>query len=253
MVSYSYKIAFLQAKKFKEIIIMAQIKDGKLIFKVATYNVAALGYCDHDPSVIGRDIAESEADIVGLQEIDMFLRRSGEINMAAEIAEAAGYPYYRFIRAIDYQGGQYGTTILSKYPIRKLELINLASTNEKRSLGRFVIDILGCEINFFNTHLSYIEPELLDHIDQVARILEGYESYVITADYNTCNFGLLEAFHGHRMANNAENELYSFPSTKAGIDNIIMTEDFDYSDPYLGPEGHSDHRMLVATLTKAVD
>ena len=231
---------------------MAQIKDGKLIFKVATYNIEAWQACLGNTDVIGQDIAESGADIVGLQEVDMFLRRSGEKNMAAEIATVAGYPYYRFIRAIDYQGGQYGTAILSKHPIRKLELINLASTNEKRSVGRFVIDVLGEQINFFNTHLSFVEDELLDHIDQVAKILEDYESYIITADFNTCNFKLLEAFHGHRMANNAENELFSFPSTKAGIDNIIMTEDFDYSEPYLGPMEHSDHRMLVATLCKDI-
>lgn len=231
---------------------MAEIKNGKLILKVATYNVEAWQDCIENTDVIGQDIAESGADIVGLQEIDMFLPRSGEKNMIAEIAAVAGYPYHRFIRAIDYKGGQYGTAILSKHPIKKLELINLASTNEKRSLGRFVIDVLGVQVNFFNTHLSYIEPELLDHIDQVAKILENYESYIITADFNTNNFKLLEAFHGHRMANNAENELYSFPASKAGIDNIIMTEDFDYSDPYLGPEGHSDHRMLVATLTKKV-
>lgn len=229
---------------------MAEIKNGKLIFKVATYNVEAWQDCLDNTDVIGQDIAETGADIVGLQEVDMFARRSGEKNMAAEIARVAGYPYYRFIRAIDYQGGQYGTAILSKYPIKKLELVNLASTNEKRSLGRFVIDVEGVEINYFNTHLSYVEAELLDHIDQVARILDNYESYIITADFNTCNFKLLEAFHGHRMANNSENHLFSFPASKAGIDNIIMTEDFECSDPYLGPEGHSDHRMLVATLTK---
>lgn len=229
---------------------MAEIKNGKLILKVATYNIEAWQECLDNTDLIGQDIAESGADIVGLQEVDMFARRSGEKNMAAEIAATAGYPYYRFIRAIDLQGGQYGTAILSKHPIQKLELIPLDSTNEKRSVGRFVIDVLGEKINYFNTHLSYVEDELLSHIDQVAKILENYPSYVITADFNTCNFKLLEAFHGHRMANNADNELYSFPATRAGIDNIIMTEDFEYSDPYLGPEGHSDHRMLVATLTK---
>ena len=229
---------------------MAEIRDGKLIFKVATYNIAAEGYCLDKPWVIGEDIAETGADIVGIQEVDMFARRSGEKDMIAEIAADAGYPYYRFIRAIDHQGGQYGTAILSKHPIKKLELINLESTNEKRSVGRFVIDVLGEQINFFNTHLSYVEDELLSHIDQVAKILDGYESYIITADFNTCNFKLLEAFHGHRMVNNAEHELYSFYPTKAGIDNIIMTEDFDYSDPYLGTAEHSDHCMLVATITK---
>ena len=229
---------------------MAEIKNGKLTFKVATYNIEAWHECLDNTDILAEGIAETGADIVGLQEVDMFLRRSGCKNMAEEIARVAGYPHYRFVRALDYQGGQYGTAILSKHPIEKMEVINLESTNEKRSVGRFVINVEGEKINYFNTHISYLEPEIYSHIDQLAKILEGYESYIITADFNTCNFKLLEAFHGHRMANNAENELYTFPESNAGIDNIIMTEDFEYSDPYLGPLGHSDHRMLVATITK---
>jgi endonuclease/exonuclease/phosphatase family metal-dependent hydrolase len=229
---------------------MAEIKNGKLVFKVASYNVEAWQECLANTDVLAEGIAETGADIVGLQEIDMFLKRSGYKNMAEEIARVAGYPHYRFVRAIDHQGGQYGTAILSKYPIEKMEVTNLESTNEKRSLGRFVINVEGERINYLNTHISYLEPEIYSHIDQLAKILEGYESYVITGDFNTCNFKLLEVFHGHRMVNNAENELFSFPATKAGIDNIIMTEDFEYSDPCLGPEGHSDHRMITAVLSK---
>jgi endonuclease/exonuclease/phosphatase family metal-dependent hydrolase len=225
---------------------MAEIREGKLIFKVATYNIAALYYCKNDPEVIGRDIAETGADIVGLQEVDMFARRSGERNMAEDIAAAAGYPYYRFVRAIDLQGGQYGTAILSKHPIEKMEVIGLDSTDENRAVGRFVINLLGERINYFNTHLTCVAAEGPLHIARVSEILRGYDSYLITGDFNTNNFELFNAFHGHRLTVNAENIFPRF----AGIDNIIMTEDFEYSDSYPGPEDHSDHRMLVATITK---
>ena len=231
---------------------MAEIRNGKLIFKVATYNIAAQRYCLDDTDAIGRDLAESGADIVGLQEVDMFTKRTGERDMLSEIAAVAGYPHRRFIRAIDYKGGQYGTAILSKYPIDELEVINLDSTSEKRSVGRFVINILGVKLNYFNTHVSYIRNELLSHLDQLSEILKKYDSYVITADFNTNDFGLFDVFHGHRLANNSENELFSYPATKAGIDNIIMTEDFDYSSPELGTSEHSDHRMLTAILTKNI-
>ena len=229
---------------------MAEIKNGKLIFKVATYNIAAQRYCLDDTDAIARDIAESGADIVGLQEVDMFTKRTGERDMLAEIAAVAGYPHRRFIRAIDYKGGQYGTAILSKHPIEELEVIDLKSTNEKRSVGRFVINVLGERINYFNTHISYVRDELLSHLDQLAAILEKYDSYVITADFNTNDFKLFDVLHGHRMANNAENELYSYQPSMTGIDNIIMTDDFDYSEPMLGTTEHSDHRMLTALLTK---
>ena len=68
---------------------MAEIKNGKLIFKVATYNIAAQRYCLDDTDAIGRDIAETGADIVGLQEVDMFTKRTGERDMLAEIAPLA--------------------------------------------------------------------------------------------------------------------------------------------------------------------
>lgn len=231
---------------------MAQIKDGKLIFKVATYNLAAEHYCKDHPELLAFDIRDSGADIVGLQEVDLFTRRTGERDMLAELAEKAGYPHRRFVRAIDFQGGQYGTAILSKHPIEEMELRNLDSTNEKRSIGRFKIDVLGEKINYFNTHLSYVPDELLSHLDQVAKILDNYESYIITADFNTNNFSLFNIFHGHRLANNAENELLSYHPSGAGIDNIIMTEDFDYSEPRLGTKEHSDHCMLSAVIVKEV-
>ena len=225
---------------------MAEIRDGKLIFKVATYNIAAQYYCPNDPDVIGRDIANTDADIVGLQEVDMFMKRTGERDMLAEIAAVAGYPHRRFIRALEYKGGHYGTAILSKHPIEDLEIIPLPSFDENRSVGRFVINLLGERINYFNTHLTCVPEEVPSHIELVAKILDKYNSYVITGDFNNNNFERFDAFHGHRLAINAENNFPDF----AGIDNIIMTEDFDYSDRYLGPEDHSDHRMLVATLTK---
>ena len=190
-------------------------EEVKMKLRIGSYNIKHAADAGLNLKTIAKVITDANLDIVGIQEVDLRTKRSNGMDQPRMLSEYADMPYYVFVRGIDYQGGQYGTAILSKHPIRKLELINLASTNEKRSVGRFVIDVLGEQINFFNTHLSYVEAELLDHIDQVAKILENYESYIITADFNTCNFKLLEAFHGHRMANNAENELFSFPSTKA--------------------------------------
>ena len=237
MVSLSYKFYVRTETN------MAEIKNGRLTFKMATYNIAAQSLCLDDPDSIARDIADADADIVGLQEVDMFMSRSGERDMLAEIAAAAAYPHYRFIRAIDYKGGQYGTAILSKHPIEQLEVIDLDSASENRSLGRFVINVLGERINYFNTHLSCVEEERLSNLKIMAAVLDGYESYVITADFNTNKKVLINAFPAHRLVNPIDD----------GIDNIIMTEDFDFSSPGLAEAVHSDHGMLTALITKSLN
>ena len=235
---------------------MATVENGKLKLKIASYNIAGGSY-NKDLSAIAQDIIDCDADIVGIQEVDMFANRSGNIDMLGIIAEKAGFEHKLFVRAIDIKGGEYGTSIISKYPIVESEIIPLKSYEggprkiEDRSVGKTVIDVLGHKVNFLNTHLSFeFDEAIIYHFDQVAELLAPIDSYIITADYNTNNFSLFDRFHGHRLANNSEKELLSFPS--GGIDNIVMTEDWEYSDVAIGPEGHSDHRMLYATLTKSI-
>ena len=177
--------------------------------------------------------------------------------MLGIIAEKAGFEYKLFVHAIDIKGGEYGTSIISKYPIVSSEIIPLKSYEggpkkiEDRSVGKTVIDVLGHKVNFLNTHLAYEFTEaIIYHFDQVAEIVNEIDSYIITADYNTRQFHYFDCFKGTRKANNSEKEVFSFPS--GGIDNIVMTEDWEYSDVCLGPEGHSDHRMLYATLEKKI-
>lgn len=235
---------------------MAKIENGKLTLKIASYNIAGGSY-DKDLSNIAADIVNCGADIVGIQEVDMFANRSGNIDMLGIIAEKAGFEHKLFVHAIDIKGGEYGTSIISKYPIVSSEIIPLKSYEggpkkiEDRSVGKTVIDVLGHKINFLNTHLAFEFTEaILYHFDQVAEIVNGIDSYIITADYNTRQFHYFDRFKGTRKVNNSENEVFSFPS--GGIDNIVMTEDWEYSDVCLGPEGHSDHRMLYATLEKKI-
>ena len=239
---------------------MAKIENGKLTLKIASYNLAG-GNFDKDFSNIAKDIIDCGADIVGLQEVDMLADRSGNIDQLAMLAEKAGFEYKLFVKAINIRGGEYGTAIISKYPIVSSKILPLKSYEggprkmEDRSIGITEIDVLGEKINFLNTHLSFEFSEaIVYHFDQVAEILENYSSYIITADYNTNNFTLFEKFHDSRTVNNAECEIPSFPTSSGGIgiDNIVMTKDFSWRDADLGPVGHSDHRMLYATLEKVI-
>ena len=100
---------------------------------------------------------------------------------------------------------------------------------------------MGVEIIY--SFAQYVEEERLSNLKIMAAVLDGYESYVITADFNTNKKVLINAFPAHRLVNPIDD----------GIDNIIMTEDFDFSSPGLAEAVHSDHGMLTALITKSLN
>src|SRR5699024_7721854 len=68
-----------------------------------------------DLKAIARVINDSDADLVSLQEVDMNVPRSGNIDQAKELAELTNRHFY-FAKGIDLDGGEYGVAILSKSP-----------------------------------------------------------------------------------------------------------------------------------------
>lgn len=114
--------------------------------RVMTYNIhhcnppAQRGVIDID--AIARIIAASGADVVFLQEVDVNTGRSGKGNQAEEIAKRSGLGYFRFYKAIDFSGGEYGGAIVSRFPLSE-ELLHRLPTQdgeEQRIMGSAVIE-----------------------------------------------------------------------------------------------------------------
>ena len=61
-------------------------------------------------------VKASHADIVLLQEVDNGTRRSGRVDQLSRLRSLTGF-HGRFGKAIDYDGGEYGLGILSRWPI----------------------------------------------------------------------------------------------------------------------------------------
>ena len=78
---------------------------------------------------IAQLIAETDADIVVLNEVDFRCTWSGHQNQAAAIAQAAGYPYWVEQRNLDlqflYGSWKFGNAILSRVPIVAAEPLDL--------------------------------------------------------------------------------------------------------------------------------
>lgn len=135
---------------------------GGATLKVMTYNIhhanppskAREGLIDVD--AIAAVIKTQNPDLVGLQELDHNTKRSGNIDEAALIGQKTGM-HYQFFRAIDYNGGEYGLAILSRYPILTSGKIDLPQVikGEARILAYITINIPGKgKITFADTHLD---------------------------------------------------------------------------------------------------
>ena len=221
-----------------------------LTLRVGTYNIKNGGKgVSYKMSVLAEDIISCNLDIVGLQEVDINTTRSGKINGLKLLAEAAGYEYYSFAKAINYQGGQYGTAVLSRYPISSFEVTSLAVTDgmEKRSVGHAVIDVNGKSIDFYNTHLSYEDKDVRSsQFTKLSEMVKNSTTFILTADFNTSEDSDFAKFENSIRVNNKEFMTYS---NKSPIDDIILCNKWSVISKEMKNIGsHSDHNLFWAEI-----
>ncbi|MAG88424.1 MAG: hypothetical protein CMB97_13865 [Flavobacteriaceae bacterium] len=169
-------------------------KDIKTEIKVLSYNI----HHSNPPSqpdiinleAIAEVLKQSEADVVGLQEVDVYTERSGEqLHMARAIAEMAGFKYWYFSKSIDFQGGAYGTAILSKFPISDTITYTLPNPEnaEPRSLSVATLHLKdSVKLRFGNTHLDYTnETNNLAQVKAIRNYLSRNDTpTILTGDFN---------------------------------------------------------------------
>ncbi|MEO8111601.1 MAG: endonuclease/exonuclease/phosphatase family protein [Ginsengibacter sp.] len=172
--------------------------DTSSILRVLTYNIhhasppSKPGLIDID--AIANVITKQQPDLIALQEVDVNTSRSGKtINEAAEIAKKTGMEHYFFAKAIDYDGGEYGVAILSKFPLEQ-KMINKLPTEEStggehRILATTVVQLPnGKKIIFACTHLDAQKKDT-NRILQINKIIEliraaSAQPIIIAGDFN---------------------------------------------------------------------
>ncbi len=199
---------------------------------------------------IAEAIREISPDIIGLEEVDVNCERSGYVDEPAELARLAGYSYYAFSKATSLGDGEYGTAILSRYPIDSFDIISLESGNgEDRSLGHAVVFVDGLKVDAFVTHLSYQSSSLrITQMETIAGQLAGCEHYVIMGDFNS--FNLEEIFHlgGDYYVNRPDRSYITFRRWDMAIDNIVVSKSFTELSSGVSEKEGSDHKLLYAAF-----
>lgn len=220
---------------------------------IATYNIRHGADAAYDFSVLAKDLLTVGADIVGIQEMDIGTQRVGGVNSLELLCEGTPYKYSYFVKAMDYNGGEYGTAILSRFPIIEARTLALESScYEPRALGYAKIDVDGEPLNFLNTHIEHKSDEQRGiQFAQINEFLKGLDGFVLTGDFNTDNFSEFDVIEGKNLVNNSKSYFPTFPAHKRAIDNIVVSDGFSYSDAAMAETGHSDHHMLYAVVRRA--
>jgi endonuclease/exonuclease/phosphatase family metal-dependent hydrolase len=161
---------FLLLVLLTPVLVARTVAAKEIPLRIMTYNILH----SSPPSGGGRIDLEATAkvinaekpDLVALQEVDVNTTRSGKgINQAQELAKLTGMHYF-FSKAIDFQGGEYGVAVLSRYPILETVRYDLPVLpeigGEPRTIAGITVQLPGNKkILFASTHLDLHEKNRL--------------------------------------------------------------------------------------------
>ncbi len=225
-------------------------EEPEVVVTVATFNIANGRECSHDFGVLAKDIVDSGADIVGLQEVDQNTKRNNYQDTMKILSQKTGMQYYAYAKALDHQGGEYGNGILSKYPILSYEVIDLPkSTNpvqneEKRVVLHAVIDVEGTETDFFVTHLE--QNPSYSQMVEINKHTKDSNCFMVLGDFNrTPDSGIFGNIKNSYVVNTAKDLISCTTVDGHDFDNIVLYEEMVTRNTRVIKTGHSDHYMLL--------
>ncbi|MFG1910733.1 endonuclease/exonuclease/phosphatase family protein [Kribbella sp. NPDC048928] len=175
----------------------AHAKTEATTVKTLTFNIHHGAGVDGvlDLERVAKTIEASGAGVVGLQEVDKYFdARSNWENQPAWLAARLKMSYV-FAANLDWDPAepgkprrQYGTLVLSKYPIvdSRNTLLPLHAGSEQRGLLETLIDVAGTPLRFADTHLTTInDGERIEQVNAIVALLkDAPEATLLVGDLN---------------------------------------------------------------------
>lgn len=199
--------------------------------KVLSYNIHHGANMKNviDLPAIAAVINAEKPDLVALQEVDSATGRSGKVDQLQELARLTGM-YGYFGRSMNYDGGGYGTGILSRYPIKEAATLQMpvGEGKEPRATSMIVTNIPGTKgVRFASTHLD-VEREDTWRIQEAELLCQHFKTstlpVIIAGDFNALPDSKPIAAFRQLFTDLSADSGPSFPSEKPGIKlDYIMT------------------------------
>ncbi len=234
--------------------------DTKPTLRVLSYNIHHGEGLDKlvDLNRIASVIRNADPDIVALQEVDRNTKRTGHVDQASELARLTGM-YSTFAKAIDFEGGEYGQTILSRFPLTNVETTKLANRDnrEQRIAVSAVFEFFrNYRIQFISTHLDHSEPNLrLEQAAQLANLSSPTaELSILAGDMNDLpESDVLDTLRKSWKLSQRHEHLPTSPATSPTrqIDYILVrdpNQPVDVSSRVIEESVASDHRPIFLSI-----
>lgn len=196
----------------------------KKTLRVMTYNIHVGVGMDKklDLQRVADVINDQHPDLVGLQEVDRGVKRTEGKDEIVELAKLTSMNY-AFAHNLDYQGGQYGVAILSRFPIGVIDHRKYENKREaeRRGMIRVEVDVGGKTINFVTTHLDYqYEDGRVFETQQLLEFLSTQKfPLIVVGDFNDEPSGeayklMLAGFQDAWVRSSAPGDGWSYPADK---------------------------------------
>ena len=181
-----------------------------------------------------RVIKAANADIVILNEVDNGTARSFGVHQADSLGVLLGL-YAVFGRSIDYDGGQYGNALLSRYPILDFQIFDLSTDSllEGRSVFLSRVDLKGDTVAILGTHLGLSPEERLEQVQGIIKLLPKMDRLILAGDFNfeptSAAYNLITKSVRDGVAERSGQPALTFPADQPNrrIDYIFIGEEIE--------------------------
>lgn len=206
---------------------------------------------------IANVILATDADLVALQEVDSITVRTKKTDQLKELAAQTGM-YIYFGKAMNYDGGGYGTGILSRYPIKESFSVALPPAgqgSEPRVAAIVTVQLPGDSLlQFISTHLDHKNAEArTNQINVLLQHVQGPLPVIIGGDFNatpeTREIGLLTQHFKDATAALGATHPSDTPTHK--IDYIFLSNKYKWEvkkAKVIEEAVASDHRPVLCEL-----
>ncbi len=160
---------------------------GPVQLRVLTFNIyhGATMKGDFDLDLIASVIKKLDPDLVALQEVDFKTARAKKLDLVTELGYRTGMSPL-FGKAMNYDGGEYGEGILSKYSFKSTRVhpLHYSEGHEPRAALEVEVELgNGTVISFIGTHLDHVKDpgDRIMQAKQINELLEKIENPAILA------------------------------------------------------------------------